>query len=65
MTYLDKTKPGFLIQSDCTINNIKDVLVNEHQFTLFLKIMMVDDVILTSDKSLKDTRKIFGQVITS
>lgn len=34
-------------------------------FTLFLKIMMVDDVILTSDKSLKDTRKNFGQVITS
>ena len=63
MIYLDKTKSRFLIQSDCTINNFKDALVNEHQFILSLKITMADDVTLTLNKSLKATGKILGRLL--
>lgn len=63
MIYLDKTKSGVLIQSDCTINNFKDILVNEHQFILSLKITMADDVTLTSNKSLKATGEILGRLL--
>lgn len=60
---LIKTKSGFLIQSDCTIKNFKDVLVNEHQFVLSLRITMADDVTLTLNKSLKATGEILGRLL--